>query len=37
MNLGLGIIYIVKPEGADAFEMHMNSLNQKFYNVGAVR
>ena len=37
MNLGLGIIYIVKPEGADGFETHMKSLNQKFYNVGVVR
>ena len=37
MNLGLGIIYVVKPEGADSFEEHMNLLNQKFYNVGVVR
>ena len=37
MNMGLGIIYIVKPEGASGFEMHMNSLNQEFYNVGIVK
>ncbi len=37
MNLGLGMIYVVKTEGADSFESHMNLLNQKFYNVGVVR
>ena len=37
MNLGLGIIYIVKPEGANDFESHMNSLEQNFYNVGIVK
>ena len=37
MNLGLGIIYVIKPEGVDKFESHMNSLNQKFYNVGVVK
>ena len=37
MNLGLGIVYVVKPEGASSFEAHMNLLNQKFYNVGVVR
>ncbi len=37
MNLGLGIIYVVKPEGANDFESHMNSLGQSFYNVGIVK
>ena len=37
MNLGLGIIYVVKPEGANDFESHMNSLGQSFYNVGVVK
>ena len=37
MNMGLGIIYIVKPEGASEFEMHMSSLNQEFYSVGIVK
>ena len=37
MNMGLGIIYIVKPEGASEFEKHMNLLGQEFYNVGIVK
>jgi len=37
MNLGLGIIYIIKPDGAAAFEEHMNHIEEKFYNVGVVR
>jgi len=37
MNLGLGIIYVIKPEGVDKFENHMKLLNQKFYNVGVVK
>ena len=37
MNLGLGIVYIIKPEGAQEFESHMNLLNQKFYNIGIVK
>jgi len=37
MNLGLGIVYIVKPEASGEFESHMESLNQKFYNVGVVK
>ena len=37
MNLGLGIIYVIKPEGVNKFESHMNFLNQKFYNVGVVK
>ena len=37
MNLGVGIIYIVKPEGSTAFESHMTSLGQKIYNIGIVK
>ena len=37
MNLGLGIIYIVNPIGADEFESHMNELGEKFYCVGSVK
>ena len=36
MNLGLGIIYVIKADSADKFESHMNSLDEKFYNIGFI-
>ena len=37
MNLGLGIIYIVKPEASGDFESHMKLMNESFYNIGIVK
>ena len=37
MNLGVGIIYIIKPESNHEFEEHMQSMGQNFYNIGIVK
>ena len=37
MNLGIGIVYVVKKEFSVKFENHMNSLSEKFYRVGEIK
>lgn len=37
MNLGLGIVYVIKKDFSDKFESHMDGLGERFYNIGFIK
>jgi len=37
MNLGLGMVYVIKKDFSSKFESHMNRLGEKFYNIGFIK
>ena len=37
MNLGLGIVYVIKKDFSNEFESHMNGLGEQFYNIGFIK